>query len=180
MEAAAPRWLACQTPWPLGLLARCQALLADDDHAEAGYRLSIERLRQCQVTPELARSHLLYGEWLRRQRRRRGAREQLRTAYELFGTLGMEAFAHRARTELRATGEHTVTRGGGTPDALTPQEAQIARLAAEGATNQQIASQLFISASTVDYHLRKVFRKLDVTSRVRLAHMLGERGTATG
>jgi DNA-binding CsgD family transcriptional regulator len=180
MEAVAPRWLACQTPWSLGLLARCQALLADDDHAEAGYRLSIERLRQCQVTPELARSHLLYGEWLRRQRRRRGAREQLRAAYELFVTLGMEAFAHRARTELRATGEHTVTRGGGTPDALTPQEAQIARLAAEGATNQQIASQLFISASTVDYHLRKVFRKLGVTSRVRLAHMLSERGTATG
>jgi DNA-binding CsgD family transcriptional regulator/tetratricopeptide (TPR) repeat protein len=180
MEVVAPRWLACQTPWSLGLLARCQALLGDDDHAEGAYRLSIERLRQCQVTPELARSHLLYGEWLRRQRRRRGAREQLRTAYELFATLGMEAFAQRARAELRAAGEHSVTRRSGTPDVLTPQEARIARLAAEGGTNQEIAAQLFISASTVDYHLRKVFRKLGVTSRVRLAHMLSEPGTATG
>jgi DNA-binding CsgD family transcriptional regulator len=180
MEAVAPRWLACQTPWSLGLLARCQALLAANDEAEAGYRLSIEHLRQGQVTPELARSYLVYGEWLRRQRRRRGAREQLRAAYELFGTLGMEAFAHRARAELRAAGEHTVARGAGTPDALTPQEAQVARLAADGATNWEIAAQLFVSASTVDYHLRKVFRKLGVASRVRLAHMLSELGTATG
>ncbi len=180
LEAVAPRWLACETPWSLGLLARGQALLADDEHAEDGYRLSIERLRQCQVTPELARSHLLYGEWLRRRRRRRGAREQLRAACELFGTLGMEAFAHRAQAELRAAGEHTVARGAAAPDTLTPQEAQIARLAAGGATNLQIAAQLFISASTVDYHLRKVFRKLGVASRVRLAHMLSELGTATG
>jgi DNA-binding CsgD family transcriptional regulator len=172
LEAVAPWWQACDTPWSLGLLARCQALLADDGHAEDGYRLSIEHLRQCQVTPELARSHLLYGEWLRRQRRRRGAREQLRTAYELFGALGMEAFAHRAQAELRAAGEHADARRAWTPDTLTPQEAQIARLAAEGATNQEIAAQLFVSASTVDYHLRKVFRKLGVTSRAQLPHAL--------
>jgi DNA-binding CsgD family transcriptional regulator/tetratricopeptide (TPR) repeat protein len=172
MEAVAPRWLACQTPWSLGLLARCQALLADDDHAEDGYRLSIERLRQCQVTPELARSHLLYGEWLRRQRRRRGAREHLRTAYEMLGALGMEAFAGRARDALRAVGEHTAEPGAGVPDVLTPQESRIARLAAEGATNQEIAAGLFVSASTVDYHLRKVYRKLEITSRVRLPQAL--------
>jgi len=169
LESAEPWWLACETPWSLGLLARSQALLADDDHAEDGYRLSIEYLRQCQVTPELARSHLVYGEWLRRQRRRRGAREQLRAACELFGTLGMEAFAYRAQAELRAVGEHTAARRAGAPDPLTPQEAQIVRLAAGGATNLQIAAQLFLSASTVDYHLRKVFRKLGVTSRAQLA-----------
>jgi DNA-binding CsgD family transcriptional regulator len=172
LEAVAPWWQACGTSWSLGLLARCQALLADDKHAEDRYRLSIEHLRQCQVTPELARSHLLYGEWLRRQRRRRGAREQLRTACELFGTLGMEAFADRAQAELRAAGEHAPARRAGTPDTLTPQEAQIAGLAAEGATNQEIAARFFISASTVDYHLRKVFRKLGVTSRAQLPQAL--------
>jgi len=180
LEAVAPWWQACETSWSLGLLARGQALLADDEHAEDGYRLSIEHLRQCQVTPELARSHLLYGEWLRRQRRRRGAREQLRAACELFGTLGMEAFAHRAQAELRAAGEHAAVRRVGTPDRLTPQEAQIARLAADGATNLQIAAQLFVSASTVDYHLRKVFRKLGVTSRAQLPHALSAPDIAAG
>jgi DNA-binding CsgD family transcriptional regulator len=180
LEAVAPWWQACGTPWSLGLLARSQALLADDDHAEDGYRLSIELLRQCQVTPELARSHLLYGEWLRRQRRRRGAREQLRVASELFRTLGMEAFAHQAQAELRAAGEHVAARRGGTPDTLTPQEAQIARLAADGATNQEIAAQLFVSASTVDYHLRKVFRKIGVTRRVQLPHALSAPDAAVG
>src|SRR5262249_21392218 len=103
-----------------------------------------------------------------RQRRRRDAREQLRTARELFGTLGMEAFAYRAEAELRTVGEHTATHRAGSPGTLTQQEAQIARLAAEGATNQAIAAQLFISPSTVEYHLRKVFRKLGVTSRAQL------------
>ena len=181
LEAVAPWWQACETPWSLGLLARCQALLADDDgRAEDGYRLSIERLGQCQVAAELARSHLLYGEWLRRQRRRRGAREQLRAACELFGTLGMEAFGSRARAELRAAGEHDVIQRTGRPDTLTPQEAQVARLAAEGATNLQIAARLFVSPSTVDYHLRKVFRKLDVTSRVQLAHAFSAQAIAVG
>jgi DNA-binding CsgD family transcriptional regulator len=181
LEAVTPWWQACETPWSLGLLARGQALLADDDErAEDGYRLSIEHLRQCQVTPELARSHLLYGEWLRRKRRRRGAREQLRAAFELFGTLGMAAFARRAQAELRAVGEHAAVRRAGTPETLTPQEAQIARLAADGATNQQIAAQLFVSASTVDYHLRKVFRKLDVTRRAQLSSALTAPDVAVG
>jgi hypothetical protein len=126
------------------LLACCQALVADDGHAEDAYRLSIERLRQCQVSPELARSHLLYGEWLRRQRHRRAAREQLRAAYELFGTLGMEAFADRAQAGLRTVGEHAATRPTGIPDTLTPQERQIGQFAAEGAMHQEIAARLFV------------------------------------
>lgn len=176
LEAVAPWWRACDTPWSLGLLARCEALLADDESAEDGYRLSIEHLRQCQVSPELARSRLLYGEWLRRQRRRRGAREQLRAAHEVFVALGMEAFAQRAQAELRGVGEHAATSGVVAPVLLTSQEAQIARLTAEGATNKEIAAKLFVSASTVDYHLRKVFRKLGITSRVQLATMLREPG----
>jgi DNA-binding CsgD family transcriptional regulator len=177
LEAVAPWWLACDTAWSLGLLARCQALLADDDHAEDGYQLSIESLGRCPVAPELARSHLLYGEWLRRQRRRRGARAELRIAYEMFETLGMDAFARRAQTELRAVGQHVVMSRAITPDTLTQEEAQIARLTAQGATNKEIAAQLFISASTVDYHLGKVFRKLGLTSRVQLASLLREPGT---
>ena len=173
LDAVAPWWQACGTPWSLGLLARCQALLADDEQAEDGYRLSVEHLRQCQVTPELGRSHLLYGEWLRRRRRRRGARDQLRTACELFATLGMEAFAARGKVELRAVGEHAALPRSGTRDTLTPQEGQIARLAADGATNQEIAAKLFVSASTVDYHLRKVFRKLGVSRRAQLPNVLG-------
>jgi DNA-binding CsgD family transcriptional regulator/tetratricopeptide (TPR) repeat protein len=180
LDAVAPWWQVCGTPWSLGLLARGQALLADDEHAEDGYRLSVEQLRQCQVTPQLARSHLLYGEWLRRRRRRRGAREQLRAACDLFGTLGMEAFAHRAQAELRAAGEHAALFGAEVPGTLTPQEAQIARLAADGATNQEIAGQLFISASTVDYHLRKVFRKLTVTRRAQLPKALSAADAAVG
>jgi DNA-binding CsgD family transcriptional regulator len=175
LDAVAPWWQACGTPWSLGLLARGQALLADDEQAEDGYRLSVEHLRQCQVTPQLARSYLLYGEWLRRRRRRRAAREQLRAACELFGTLGMGTFAQRAQAELRAVGEHAAVPRTGTPDTLTPQEAQIARLVAGGATNQEIAAQLFVSASTVDYHLRKVFRKLGVTRRAQLPNVLSAR-----
>ena len=149
-----------------------RALLAGDDHAEAEYTLAIEQLQHCRIAPQLARSHLLYGEWLRRQRRRRDARDHLRTACQMFETLGMEAFADRARAELRATGERARKRSVETQDVLTPQEAQIARLASEGLSNQEIAARLFISASTVDYHLRKVFRKLGITNRTRLAHML--------
>src|SRR6266849_6134225 len=122
----------------------------------------------------------VYGEWLRRQRRRRDARDQLRAAVEMFGSMGMEAFAGRARAELRATGERARPRGPGAPEVLTPQEAQIARMVAGHLTNREIAARLFISASTVEYHLRKIFRKLGLTSRAQLARTLRhDKGTPT-
>jgi len=124
------------------------------------------------VRLELARSHLLYGEWLRRERRRLDARSHLREALEQFTAMGAEAFGRRAERELLATGEHARKRTVDTLDELTPQETQIARLAARGDTNREIAAQLFISPSTVEYHLRKAFRKLDVKSRTQLAHRL--------
>jgi DNA-binding CsgD family transcriptional regulator len=163
---------ASGTDWALGVEARSRALLSDGEAAEALYREAIERLARTRVRVELARGHLLYGEWLRRERRRLDAREQLRTAHELFTQFGMEAFAERARVELEATGEHARKRTFETLDDLTPREAQIAHLAADGATNQEIASQLFISPRTVDYHLRKTFRKLGVKSRHQLKQHL--------
>jgi DNA-binding NarL/FixJ family response regulator len=120
----------------------------------------------------LARAHLLYGEWLRRERRRRDARDQLSRAYQLFDSAGAAAFAERARTELRATGGHARQQATQTPDTLTAQEALIARLAGDGASNPEIAAQLFISPATVAYHLRKVFTKLGVSSRNQLAPAL--------
>jgi DNA-binding CsgD family transcriptional regulator len=169
LKAFAPWALASGTDLALGLLARSRALLADDGRAEAQYRLAIDHLRRCRLVPELARAHQVYGEWLRRQRRRRDARDQLRCAFEMFDTMGLTAFAGRARAELRATGEQARASLPGVPEVLTAQEAQIARLAAERLSNREIAGRLFISASTVEYHLRKVFRKLGVTSRGQLA-----------
>ncbi|HEX3834041.1 MAG TPA: AAA family ATPase [Solirubrobacteraceae bacterium] len=160
------------TDWGLGIAARSRALLRDGDAAESQYREAIERLGRTRLAPELGRAHLLYGEWLRRGRRRLDAREELRTAHELFTDLGLEAFAERSRLELQATGERARKRSVDTRDKLTPQETQITRLAAEGHSNREIAARLFISASTVEYHLRKAFRKLHVESRTQLAHRL--------
>jgi DNA-binding CsgD family transcriptional regulator len=160
------------TDWGLGIAARSRALLTGEEAAESLYREAIERLGRTRLRPELARAHLVYGEWLRRQRRRLDAREELRTAHELFTNLGVEAFAERARLELEATGGRARKRTVHTMNQLTPQETQIARLAADGHTNREIAARLFISSSTVEYHLRKAFRKLDVESRTQLAHRL--------
>jgi RNA polymerase sigma factor (sigma-70 family) len=160
------------TDWALGLAARSGALLAEGRRAEELYVEAIERLGRSRMRVDLARGHLLYGEWLRRERRRRDARDELRVAHEMFGDFGMEAFAERTRIELAATGERARKRTVDTLDELTPQERQIARLAAEGNTNREIAAQLFISPSTVEYHLRKAFRKLDVRSRTQLARRM--------
>jgi DNA-binding CsgD family transcriptional regulator len=164
------------TNWALGVAARCRALVSGDGVAEAAYREAIDRLGRCRVTTDLARAHLLYGEWLRRQRRRVEARAQLRIAHDLFTGMGAAAFAARADRELRATGEHARTRSPSRSIALTVREAQIAQRAGEGHSNPEIAAELFISARTVEYHLRKVFTKLGITSRRELVDLLPKSG----
>jgi DNA-binding CsgD family transcriptional regulator len=156
------------TDFARGIEARCRALLAHGDGADALYRESIDRLGRRQLRPDQARAHLVYGEWLRREGRRVDARQQLRNAHEMFVTIGMEAFAERARRELMATGAKVRKRGPETRDELTSQEQQIARLARDGFSNPEIAAQLFISTKTVEWHLGKVFVKLGVTSRRQL------------
>jgi DNA-binding CsgD family transcriptional regulator len=163
---------ASGTPWGAAVEDRSRALLSEGAAAETLYRDAIDRLAPTALRLDLARTHLLYGEWLRRERRPVDARENLRVAHELFTESGMDAFAERARIELRATGEHARKRSVDTADELTPQEAQIAQLVAHGATNAEIAGQLFISPSTVEYHLHKVFRKLGVKSRTQLARQV--------
>jgi DNA-binding CsgD family transcriptional regulator len=160
------------TDWALGIEARVRALLSDGEAADSCYRESIDHLGRTRMRSELARSHLLYGEWLRRENRRVDARAQLRTAYEMLDAMGMEAFAERARRELLATGETVRKRSVETVTTLTAQEALIARLARDGRTNPEIGAHLFLSARTVQYHLRKVFTKLGITSRGQLHQVL--------
>jgi DNA-binding CsgD family transcriptional regulator len=164
---------ASGTDWALGIEARTRALLSGGQAADSLYREAIDRLGRTRVRAELARTHLLYGEWLRRERRRIDAREQLRTAYEMLAEIGMEAFAERAARELRATGETARKRTVETSSQLTTQEAQIARLARDGLSNAEIGVRLFISPRTVQYHLHKVFTKLDISSRGQLNRALG-------
>jgi DNA-binding CsgD family transcriptional regulator len=163
------------TDWALGIHARARALLSEGEVAERLYREAIHRLGRTRLRPELARAHLLYGEWLRRERRHIDARAQLRAAHGLFLAIGMEAFAERARRELTATGEKVRARTDATRDELTPQERQIARLARDGLSNPEIGAQLFLSPRTVEWHLRNVFGKLDIRSRRELAKALPER-----
>jgi DNA-binding CsgD family transcriptional regulator len=167
-QRLARKAFATGTHWALGMEARCRAMLADADEADHSYGLSIEHLGRTTVRSELARSHLLYGEWLRRAGRRTDARDELSIAHESFQAMGMAAFAERTRGELLATGatirRHTV----GAENALTPQEAHITKLARDGMSNTEIGAHLFLSARTVEWHLGKVFRKLDITSRRQL------------
>jgi DNA-binding CsgD family transcriptional regulator len=172
IEWMSERTRATDSDWALGIDARVRALLSDGEAAEPLYRESIARLRRTRVRAELARSHLLYGEWLRRERRRVDAREQLRTAHEMLTTMGIVAFADRARRELLATGETVRKRTVETRDQLTAQELQIAVLARDGLSNPEIGTRLFISPRTVQYHLRKVFVKLDISSRNELDRAL--------
>jgi DNA-binding CsgD family transcriptional regulator len=169
------RTRAAGTDWALGTLARSQALVSDGELADSLYREAIERLGRTRIVVHLARTRLLYGEWLRREHRRVHAREQLRTAHEMFSRMGAAAFCERARRELSATGETVRKRTAETLDALTTQEAQVARLACDGHTNSEIGAQLFISPRTVEYHLHKVFTKLSISSRKELRRALRDR-----
>jgi len=179
LERLAETTQPCGTDFALGIEARSRALLSHGAAADDLYREAIDRLRRTQMRPELARAHLLYGEWQRREGRRIDAREQLRIANDLFATIGMEAFAERARRELLATGETVRRRTVETSGELTAQEALIARLAREGLSNPEIGARLFISARTVKYHLGKVFTKLNISSRAQLDRVLpGDPATA--
>ncbi len=164
--------MASGTSWGLGLLARSRALVETGAHSETLYQEAIDQLGRTRVSRDLAYTRLLYGEWLRRENRRIDAREQLRSAYEFFTAMGSTNYARRAETELLATGERTGKRSPRKRLELTPQEHRVAQLAANRLTNAEIAAQLFISSATVDYHLRKVFRKLDIESRRQLSDAL--------
>jgi DNA-binding CsgD family transcriptional regulator len=166
--------------WAAGIEARSRALLSDGADAEHCYIEAVERLRRTPLRPDVARAHLLYGEWLRRQGRRGDARHQLRAAYNLFSAIGAEAFTDRAHRELLTTGEKVRKRQIGLHIELTPQEDHIARLARDGRTNPEIAAELFLSARTVEWHLRKVFTKLGITSRKGLHDALPTRDRDTG
>jgi DNA-binding CsgD family transcriptional regulator len=176
LERLAEATRPCGTDWALGIEARCRALLSGGAAADELYREAIARLGRTRLRPELARGHLVYGEWLRRAGRLVDGREQLRTAHDMFAAIGMEAFAERARLELIATGGKVPRRSSEVRDQLTPQEEQIARLAGDGLSNPEIAAQLFLSARTVEWHLRKIFAKLGIGSRRELGTALAQRG----
>ena len=174
LSRLAERALLSGTAWALGVLARCRALMAAGDEAESLYEAALRHLSGTTVVTDLARTHLLYGEWLRRHDRLADARTQLRKAHEMFTDMGAVGFAERARTELQSAGEHARKHTAPADHPLTPQEKQVASLAADGFTNAEIATRLFITTSTVEYHLNKVFRKLDITSRRQLADVFGD------
>jgi ATP/maltotriose-dependent transcriptional regulator MalT len=159
---------ATGTNWAVGIEARCRALLSDDDSAAPLYRVAIDRLSRTRARTDLARTRLLYGEWLRRQGRPIDSREELRAAHEMFTAMGAEAFAERARRELIATGDSVRKRNFETVSDLTAQEAQIARMVREGLSNAEIGARLFISTRTVEWHVSKIFAKLQITSRRQL------------
>ncbi|HTW41254.1 MAG TPA: LuxR C-terminal-related transcriptional regulator, partial [Solirubrobacteraceae bacterium] len=174
---AAQEWLSehalvLPTDWVLGMEARVRALLGDGDGAERAYRESIEHLSRTRIRAQLARSHLLFGEWLRREDRLTDARAQLRVAHDMFSAMGAEGFAERARRELLATGETVRKRTVETVSELTAQELQIALRARDGRTNAEIGAELFLSARTIEWHLRRVFTKLGITSRRQLRQAL--------
>jgi DNA-binding CsgD family transcriptional regulator len=164
--------LACDSDWAVGIRARCGALVSEGIDAEALYREAVERLARTDVDVELARAHLLYGEWLRRAGRRVDARRELRLAHNIFIEMGVDGFAERARRELVATGETVRRRSVETLSDLTPQEVEIGRFAGAGFTNAEIAERLFINRRTVEWHLRKVFVKLGISSRRQLRDAL--------
>jgi DNA-binding CsgD family transcriptional regulator len=172
VEELAERTQAAGTELALGIEARGRALVSEGSRAEELHREAVDRLGRCRFALDLARARLLYGEWLRREQRRLDAREQLRTAHEMFASMGAEAFADRARRELLATGETVRARTPDTRDHLTAQEGQIAHLARDGLSNPEIGARLFISPRTVQYHLHKVFGKLDISSRNQLQSAL--------
>jgi DNA-binding CsgD family transcriptional regulator len=176
LERLADTTQAGGTDFGLGIEARSRALVSEGQAAEGLYREAIDRLGRTRLRPELARAHLLYGEWLRRENRRTDAREQLRTAHAMLDEIGMEGFAERARKELAATGETARKRAApAVVEAsleLTAQESQVARLARDGLSNPEIGARLFISSHTVQYHLSKVFTKLGITSRGQLHRVL--------
>jgi DNA-binding CsgD family transcriptional regulator len=167
------------TDWALAIEARSRALISEATTADALYREAIDRFSRTRLRTELARAHLLYGEWLRRQTRRVDAREQLRTAHGMFDAIGMEAFARRAEHELSATGERPRKRTVATRDDLTPQELQIAQMARDGLTNPEIGTRVFLSPRTVEWHLGKIFAKLEISTRNHLVHALPSRASET-
>jgi DNA-binding CsgD family transcriptional regulator len=173
MAATAPS----STDWGRGIQARCWALLSQGESAERLHREAIERLARTRRRPDLARAHLLYGEWLRRENRRVDARAELRAAHDQFASIGMEGFGERARGELLATGEKVRKRTVTTRDVLTAQERQVARLAREGLSSPDIGARLFLSPRTVEWHLRNAFMKLGIHSRRELTHVLSSSGS---